>query len=150
MKNAPKLISSQKDPTVDAPTWFGEISVLDPGGFGAITITKNITISAEGVEAGVLAAGINDWGGVSPVTPDHVNPEAPWPQLEALAKSTAASGATLVQRLAIYPSFVEQPERWLDPALRTAVLKRSGYEKIANVMGGMGAWKAAGLPTTAR
>ena len=55
-----------------------------------------------------IAAGINDWGGVSPVTPDHVNPEAPWPQLDALARETAAAGKVLVERLAIYPAYVAQ------------------------------------------
>ncbi|MCK5366748.1 MAG: 7,8-didemethyl-8-hydroxy-5-deazariboflavin synthase CofG, partial [Gammaproteobacteria bacterium] len=58
----------------------------------------------------VLAAGINDWGGVSPVTPDHVNPEAPWPQLEKLRWATEAGGKELVARLAIYPQYVQQSE----------------------------------------
>ena len=53
----------------------------------------------------MVAAGINDWGGVSPVTPDHVNPEAPWPALDALAERTAAAGKLLVERLAIYPDY---------------------------------------------
>ncbi len=69
----------------------------------------------------LIAAGINDWGGVSPVTPDHVNPEAPWPHLDALARETAAAGKTLVERLAIYPSYAHAPERWLDPAFHTPV-----------------------------
>jgi FO synthase len=71
----------------------------------------------------MIAAGINDWGGVSPVTPDHVNPEAPWPALDRLAKETAAAGKLLVERLAIYPAYTHDPERWLDPALRPAVLR---------------------------
>jgi FO synthase len=65
----------------------------------------------------LLAAGVNDWGGVSPVTPDHVNPEAPWPHLETLERATAATGRTLVERLAIGPAFARDPERWLDPSL---------------------------------
>ncbi len=71
----------------------------------------------------MIAAGINDWGGVSPVTRDHVNPEAPWPALEALARETAAAGKLLVPRLPIYPEYAQMPERWLDPALRTPVLR---------------------------
>ena len=63
----------------------------------------------------LLAAGINDWGGVSPVTPDHVNPEAPWPHLNALRRATEAAGKELVARLPIYPRFVQEPERWLAP-----------------------------------
>ncbi len=59
--------------------------------------------------AQMIAAGINDWGGVSPVTPDHVNPEAPWPALRRLAEQTAAAGKLLVERLAIYPSLCARP-----------------------------------------
>jgi FO synthase len=71
----------------------------------------------------MVAAGINDWGGVSPVTPDHVNPEAPWPALDRLAQRTADAGKLLVERLAIYPSYAQDPPHWLDPALRTPVLR---------------------------
>ena len=56
--------------------------------------------------AALIGAGINDWGGVSPVTPDHVNPEAPWPHLEALREATERAGRTLVERLAAYPEFL--------------------------------------------
>jgi FO synthase len=69
----------------------------------------------------LIRAGINDWGGVSPVTPDHVNPEAPWPELIRLEQQTARANRTLVQRLAIVPSFARNPERWVDAALQTAV-----------------------------
>jgi FO synthase len=69
----------------------------------------------------LIRAGTNDWGGVSPVTPDHVNPEAPWPHLDALAEATAQSGRVLRERLAIGPKFAMQPDMWLDPALQTAV-----------------------------
>src|SRR5205823_2686411 len=79
----------------------------------------------------MIAAGINDWGGVSPVTPDHVNPEAPWPALDRLAKETAAAGKLLVGRLAIYPAYTRDPERWLDPALRPAVLRSIDAEGLA-------------------
>jgi FO synthase len=72
----------------------------------------------------LLDAGINDWGGVSPVTPDHVNPEAPWPQLTTLEDATKSAGKALVERLAIYPAYVRQMERWVDPGLRTALLRR--------------------------
>src|SRR5579871_236792 len=73
----------------------------------------------------LLDAGIDDWGGVSPVTIDHVNPERPWPALERLQSVTEARGFTLAPRLTIYPSFALQPARWLDPAMRFAVLDRS-------------------------
>lgn len=63
----------------------------------------------------LIAAGIDDWGGVSPVTPDHVNPERPWPQLDELSERTAAAGFQLRERLAVYPEFVRRGEPWLDP-----------------------------------
>jgi FO synthase len=70
----------------------------------------------------LVAAGINDWGGVSPVTPDHVNPEAPWPHLRVLEAATEAAGMDLTERLAIYPAFARDTNRWLDQGQRTAVL----------------------------
>jgi len=63
----------------------------------------------------ILRAGIDDWGGVSPLTPDHVNPERPWPQIDELAALTAAAGFTLRERLTIYPPYLREP--WLDPRL---------------------------------
>ncbi len=71
----------------------------------------------------LLEAGINDWGGVSPVTPDHVNPEAPWPDIERLERATAAAGLTLLPRLAVYPRFLDA--RWVDDAVMPAVLAAS-------------------------
>jgi FO synthase len=61
----------------------------------------------------ILDAGIDDWGGVSPLTPDHVNPERPWPNLDELARLTADAGFTLRERLTIYPPYIREP--WLDP-----------------------------------
>ncbi|HWB51906.1 MAG TPA: 5-amino-6-(D-ribitylamino)uracil--L-tyrosine 4-hydroxyphenyl transferase CofH [Stellaceae bacterium] len=91
--------------------------------FGAaMNIQAPPNLMPEALEA-MIAAGINDWGGVSPVTPDHVNPEAPWPELDVLAERTAGAGKLLVERLAIYPEYVQQPGRWLDPALRTPTLR---------------------------
>ena len=63
----------------------------------------------------ILRAGIDDWGGVSPLTPDHVNPERPWPQVEELAERTSAEGFQLHERLTIYPGYIREP--WLDPRL---------------------------------
>jgi FO synthase len=63
----------------------------------------------------ILDAGIDDWGGVSPLTPDHVNPERPWPEIDELARHTANGGFTLRERLTIYPPYIREP--WLDPRL---------------------------------
>ncbi len=80
---------------------------------------------------GVLVdAGIDDFGGVSPVTADHVNPERPWPALDRIRSVTEANGFELAPRLTIYPEFAADPERWLDPALRFAVLDRSDAESL--------------------
>ena len=70
------------------------------------------------------AAGIDDWGGVSPVTPDHVNPERPWPALDLLRAATEAAGKTLAPRLTVYPEYVRDAERWLHPDVRFPVLVR--------------------------
>ena len=74
-----------------------------------------------GDRAELIAAGINDWGGVSPLTPDHVNPEAPWPHLSTLQSDTNRAGHDLAERLTVYPAFVRDAKRWIDPAMRTAV-----------------------------
>ncbi|HVV23040.1 MAG TPA: bifunctional FO biosynthesis protein CofGH, partial [Pseudonocardiaceae bacterium] len=66
----------------------------------------------------LLRAGIDDWGGVSPVTPDHVNPERPWPDLDRLAEWTSAAGYTLHERLTVYPRYVRAtPGQWIDVRL---------------------------------
>ncbi|MGI9578541.1 MAG: bifunctional FO biosynthesis protein CofGH [Microthrixaceae bacterium] len=79
----------------------------------------------------LLAAGIDDWGGVSPVTADHVNPERPWPALDHLHAETARAGHTLAHRLTVYPSYVLDPRRWIDDELRFAVMDRSDAEGLA-------------------
>ena len=82
-----------------------------------------------------LDAGLNDWGGVSPVTIDHVNPEAPWPKLEELRSVTEGRGFTLVDRLGVYPAYCAAPaarDRWIAPELRGRVLDASdaqGYPR---------------------
>jgi len=69
-----------------------------------------------------IDAGIDDWGGVSPVTPDHVNPERPWPHLEDLERATASKGYLLLERLALHPSYARNVEKWLATPLRSRVL----------------------------
>ncbi|CAB4597458.1 unannotated protein [freshwater metagenome] len=79
----------------------------------------------------LLDAGIDDWGGVSPVTADHVNPERPWPDLEILRTVTEAKGFTLAPRLTVHPEFVRNDEKWIDEGLRFAVMDRSDAEGLA-------------------
>ncbi|CCQ48175.1 7,8-didemethyl-8-hydroxy-5-deazariboflavin synthase, CofG subunit [Pseudarthrobacter siccitolerans] len=69
----------------------------------------------------LVRAGIDDWGGVSPLTPDHVNPERPWPELQTLAELTAQAGFTLRERLTAHPAYLRDPETWLDPRVTPAV-----------------------------
>jgi FO synthase len=83
----------------------------------------------------LLAAGIDDWGGVSPVTADHVNPERPWPALDRLNWVTEAAGFALAPRLTIYPSFALSPSEWLDEAMRFPVLDRADAEGLAREPG---------------
>jgi FO synthase len=79
----------------------------------------------------LLDAGIDDWGGVSPLTIDHVNPERPWPALDRLREATEAAGFVLAARLTVYPEYVRRAEEWLHPDLRTAVLVASDLEGLA-------------------
>jgi FO synthase len=87
--------------------------------FGAkMNIQAPPNLSPNQIES-FLDAGINDWGGISPLSPDYVNPEAPWPHLERLGERCARAGFELRERLAIYPEFIN--DRWLDPSLHAAV-----------------------------
>ncbi len=78
----------------------------------------------------LLAAGIDDFGGVSPVTIDHVNPERAWPEVELLRDVTEAAGFSLAPRLTLYPEYVLDPLTWLDAKMRTAVLVSSDAEGL--------------------
>jgi FO synthase len=73
----------------------------------------------------LLDAGIDDWGGVSPVTIDHVNPEAPWPEVDQLSEATRSRGLELAARLPLYPEYVAEAATWVDPAVRPQVLRSS-------------------------
>ena len=79
----------------------------------------------------LLDAGIDDWGGVSPITADHVNPERPWPALDLLRDATESRGLALAPRLTIYPEYASKPEAWLDDQMRFPVLDRSDAEGLA-------------------
>jgi len=76
----------------------------------------------------LVASGVNDWGGVSPVTVDYINPEAPWPTLRALRERTEAAGGRLRERLPVYPDRVRNPEGWLDPQVADAVRRFADEE----------------------
>ncbi len=81
----------------------------------------------------LVRAGINDWGGISPVTPDHVNPEAPWPHLDVLNDQTERAGFNLVERLTVYPLYIESRDEWIAPEVSGAVLRLADGAGLARV-----------------
>jgi FO synthase len=101
--------------------------VLDP----SISLQAPPNLSDADDLAALIAAGIDDWGGVSPVTPDHVNPERPWPAVELLRAATEATGHTLAPRLTVYPEYVRDEGRWLHDDVRFAVRCASDSEGLA-------------------
>jgi FO synthase len=116
------------EPDLDEHLWTIAVARLIFGPEMNIQAPPNLN---PGALAEMIGAGINDWGGVSPVTPDHVNPERPWPALDRLARETAAAGKVLVERLAIYPAYARDIDRWVDPVLRPAVLRTIDAQGLA-------------------
>lgn len=115
MANAP-------EPPLEEHLWTIAVARLLLGADMSIQTPPNLR---PGALAALVRAGVNDWGGVSPVTPDHVNPEAPWPHLQSLAAQTRAAGRVLLERLAITPPYAGRADRWVDQPLRTAVIRRT-------------------------
>lgn len=123
------LMADVPDAPLDELLWTIAVARIIFGGEMNLQTPPNLN---EGVLGQLIDAGINDWGGVSPVTPDFVNPEKPWPALENLARLTAASNKLLVERLPVYPSFAHDTQRWQAPAMTAALLKRmdsNGYAR---------------------
>ena len=107
------------DPTLEELLWTIAVARLIFGAQMHIQAPPNLS---PGELEKIIQAGIDDWGGVSPLTPDHVNPEAPWPHLDQLAAQTRVSGKYLHERLTIYPAYALQSEQWVDTAMRSRVL----------------------------
>jgi FO synthase len=95
----------------------------------AMNVQAPPNLAPDALEA-LLRAGANDWGGVSPVTVDFINPEAPWPTLGELRQRTEAAGARLVERLPVYPEHLADPS-FFEPAVREAALRRAGPDGYA-------------------
>ena len=116
------------EPPLEEQLWTVAVARLLFGPRMSIQAPPNL--QPEGL-ASLVNAGINDWGGVSPVTPDHVNPEAPWPHLKDLACATNAAGRDLVERLAIVPAYSVRAEVWTDPAITPRVRRLSDSRGFA-------------------
>lgn len=113
-------MSSAPEPDLDEHLWTIAAARLVLGPEMSIQAPPNLR---EGSLASLIQAGVNDWGGVSPVTIDHVNPEAPWPNLEELAERTAKAGRRLVERIATLPPYVDSMSKWAAPAMRAHILR---------------------------
>jgi len=108
------------EPELEDLMWTLALARLTFGPEMNLQAPPNLTPSAY---PRLIAAGLNDWGGVSPVTPDHVNPEAPWPEIVRLQENTEKAGKVLVERLAIYPRYCRDAQSWQHPDLATRVLR---------------------------
>jgi FO synthase len=109
-----------------------------------IQAPPNLSEPAEFAE--LISAGIDDWGGVSPITADHVNPERPWPEIELLAQQSKLAGFELMPRLTIYSNYVLSPERWVDPKMRShiaALADSAGLAKAKVIPVGL-PWQESG------
>lgn len=113
-------MSQAPEPDLDELLWSIAVARLIFGAQMSIQAPPNLS---PGVLRQLVNAGLNDWGGVSPATPDYVNPEAPWPHLTQLSRETELVGKKLEQRLTIYPDYVLDPDKWLDKNLHTNVLR---------------------------
>jgi FO synthase len=114
------------EPPLDELLWTIAVARIVLGAGAHVQAPPNLSYS---VFPRLLDAGIDDWGGVSPVTIDHVNPEAPWPEVERLRSATESRGLALVPRLAVYPEWISG--RWIDSGVLPAVLRASDSMGLA-------------------
>lgn len=121
MHNAP-------EPDLDELVWTIAIARLIFGANMNLQAPPNLTPDAL---PQLINAGINDWGGISPVTPDHVNPEAAWPHLDKLRSATEMTGKHLIARLPLYPEYVQSLGRWVEPELHKQIVNKSDAEGFA-------------------
>ena len=125
-------MAAAPEPSLEDHLWTIAVARLLLGPGTSVQAPPNLR---PGVLARLVEAGLDDWGGVSPVTPDHVNPEAPWPHLVELERATESAGKSLAPRLPIHPRFVGDLERWVDAGLRSAVLAASDGQGLGRESG---------------
>jgi FO synthase len=137
-------MADRPEPSLDDLLWTAAVARLTLPADVHVQVPPNLSYDEY---PRLLDAGIDDWGGVSPVTIDHVNPEAPWPEIERLREATEARGLALAPRLPVYPEFLSG--RWLAPAVLTRALRSADGEGL----GREDAWFAgtpAAVPFTPR
>lgn len=118
------------EPDLDDLRWTLAVARLIFGPRMSIQAPPNLM---PGETRALVDAGLNDWGGISPVTPDFVNPEAPWPEIARLSAEVADGARTLVERLTIYPAYLQDLERWTSPEVRPAILRLADAEGFARM-----------------
>src|SRR4030081_2257857 len=121
-------LANSEEPDLDDLLWTIATARLILGPDMNIQAPPNLS---PGVYQKLIGAGLNDWGGISPVTPDHVNPEASWPAIDELARASAEMGKLLGNRLAIYPAYARAPDTWLAPEVATQVRRMSDAQGFA-------------------
>ena len=129
---AETLMVNAPEPDMNELLWTISLARIIFGAGMNIQAPPNLS---PGIFEQIVDAGINDWGGVSPVTPDFVNPEAPWPHLTDLAEKTAGAGKLLIERLALYPGYANDLSQWVDPSVEPLVLQAidgSGFARTEN------------------
>ena len=121
-------MASSPEPDLEELLWTIAVARIVLGPDMNIQAPPNLS---PGVLERLVDAGINDWGGVSPLTPDHVNPEAPWPHLDELSAATEAAGKWLDQRLTVYPQYIQGSKRWLSDKTRAHAFRHSDSSGMA-------------------
>jgi FO synthase len=121
-------MASHPEPSLDEHLWTIAVARILLGPAAHVQAPPNLAYEDF---PRLLDAGIDDWGGVSPVTIDHVNPEAPWPEIERLAEATRSRGLELAPRLAVYPEYLADADRWLDPEVAPHVRRASDAAGLA-------------------
>ncbi len=113
------LMHSAPEPDLNELLWTLAAARLILGAAISVQVPPNLS---PGILVQLVDAGIDDWGGVSPVTPDYVNPEAPWPEILTLTEQTVLTGKVLVERMTLHPVYIRDYQTWLDPSLKKHVL----------------------------
>jgi FO synthase len=122
------LMARHPEPAFEELLWSAAAARLVLGPDVAVQVPPNLS---DARYPRLLEAGIDDWGGVSPVTPDHVNPEAPWPAIDALERATEAAGLRLAPRLPVHPRHLRAGHAWLAPGVHARALALSDGSGLA-------------------